>query len=506
MNTTTLYHRGGARYAWLAEGAVYATIHDQATADDDAGTYYVVPTAQGWYKTFTEFRVYRAILPFVGTIPAGTITAASVFLYGEALYDDAAFDLHLVDADGIDYESYDAYGDLLPKIASYGSIASGSWSTSGYNEIVLEGYALTYLSDNRTNPQFGVRTSRDISTTSPTENGNFIEGVEFYAQQYGETPNRAYLYVTYIGVPTVATDAATDILDISATLNGTVTDDGGEACQYRFRYKEAGGEYSYTDLTGSVETDATFNESIVGLTEGTTYYFNAQLYNTAGYSAWGNEKTFTTMEVTTLPATHTEATTARLNGEVTHDGGEACEYRFRYRRAFTGGAYTYTDWTGSKETSETFYEDITGLTEDYTYEFAAQIKNTAGESQWGDTLYFYCGTYSIDFPDLMDDKGRHPKNARLRAYRTDIHSEPYLIEEQYTDHNGTATFTKLPIGIGAVFHAIWGGKTGTGNEEWFFLRVNEIEDGGTGAATAAVALNNLGVHKAAIMWELILGD
>ena len=126
----------------------------------------------------------------------------------------------------------------------------------------------------------------------------------------------------------------------------------------------------------------------------------------------------------------------------------------------------------------------------------------------GDTIWkiFGEGVYSFNFPDLMDNKGRHPKNARLRAYRTDVYGEPYIIEEQYTDHNGTATFSKLPIGIGAVFQAVWGGKSGTGNEEWFFLRVNDIEDGGTGAATAAGALDNLGVHGAAIMWELILGD
>ena len=125
-----------------------------------------------------------------------------------------------------------------------------------------------------------------------------------------------------------------------------------------------------------------------------------------------------------------------------------------------------------------------------------------------DTIWkiFGEGVYSFDFPDLMDDKGRHPKNARLRAYRTDIHSEPYIIEEHYTDHNGTASFTKLSKGIGAVVQAVLGGKKGTGNEEWFPIRVNDIEDGGTGAAPAAGALDNLGVHGAAIMWELILGD
>jgi hypothetical protein len=46
--------------------------------------------------------------------------------------------------------------------------------------------------------------------------------------------------------PVATTEVATGITT-TATLNGLVTNDGGEACQYRFRYKKgAGGSYSYT--------------------------------------------------------------------------------------------------------------------------------------------------------------------------------------------------------------------------------------------------------------------
>jgi len=131
----------------------------------------------------------------------------------------------------------------------------------------------------------------------------------------------------------------------------------------------------------------------------------------------------------------------------------------------------------------------------------------------GDTKYTWYiygeGTWathgaSFSFPDLMDDKGRRIKNAVIKAYRTDSHS--LITDPKYTDHNGTVSFGELPIGQDIVFHATWGGATGTEHEEWFFLRVNDIEDGGTGSGTAEGALDNLGIHDAETKWTILLGD
>jgi len=115
-------------------------------------------------------------------------------------------------------------------------------------------------------------------------------------------------------------------------------------------------------------------------------------------------------------------------------------------------------------------------------------------------LIYGDGSYSFTFPDLMDYKGRHPKNARVVAYRADTHG---FVEEQYTDHHGSATFTALPVGVDVVFHAIWGGAS---QDEWFFLRVNAIEDGGTGSGTAEGARDNLGISNMGLIWELVFGD
>ena len=120
-----------------------------------------------------------------------------------------------------------------------------------------------------------------------------------------------------------------------------------------------------------------------------------------------------------------------------------------------------------------------------------------GEGTWA--------TYgaSFDFPDLLDEKGRPVKNANIDAYRVDTHS---LVASKITDSNGTANFSELPVGIDTFFHATYGGVGTHEKEEWFFLRVNQIEDGGTGSGTTTGALDNLGVHGVAMLWELVLGD
>ena len=78
-----------------------------------------------------------------------------------------------------------------------------------------------------------------------------------------------------------------------ATLNGTLTDDGGEACDVRFQY---GPTVAYgTDMawqSGKV-TGNTFSADISGLKKATTYHFRAQARNSKGTSD-GLDATFFT--------------------------------------------------------------------------------------------------------------------------------------------------------------------------------------------------------------------
>ena len=62
-------------------------------------------------------------------------------------------------------------------------------------------------------------------------------------------------------------------------------------------------------------------------------------------------------------------------------------------------------------------------------------------------------TRSFTIPPVLDDHGRIPSGARVRAYRNDTHA---LISQTVLDEHGTATFTDLPDDVDVTFHVTWG--------------------------------------------------
>jgi hypothetical protein len=135
---------------------------------------------------------------------------------------------------------------------------------------------------------------------------------------------------------------------------------------------------------------------------GTTYYYwvkaktqdSSGTYGETNYSLYDTGWIPATMEkptVTTLPATDVDGTSAKLWGQILNDGGEACEYRFRYKKE--GGYYSYTSWSGSVTTGESFSQSISGLEPNSTYCFNAQARNSAYDSDWGNEECFDTNDY-----------------------------------------------------------------------------------------------------------------
>ncbi len=94
-------------------------------------------------------------------------------------------------------------------------------------------------------------------------------------------------------VPTVVTSAASDIAETGATLNGSISDDGGDAITATgFRWGQAANLSDAQDLAGSA-TSGVFTGSLTGLVGGTTYYFTAFATNGEGTSH-GDTLSFTT--------------------------------------------------------------------------------------------------------------------------------------------------------------------------------------------------------------------
>lgn len=191
--------------------------------------------------------------------------------------------------------------------------------------------------------------------------------------------------------PTVATQEDTNVQATTARLNGQVSDDGGEACQYRFRYKKSGGAYTYTSWTGAKTTGETFYEDISGLDEKILHYFNAQTKNSIGESAWGGELSFTTLvaipTVITQSATLIEETSAMGRGYIMFTGGEDCDLR-GVKWGTTSGYYTNNALASGSFGTGSFTRLMTPLTADTTYYYRALAHNSAGWGYGNEQIFF----------------------------------------------------------------------------------------------------------------------
>ena len=186
-----------------------------------------------------------------------------------------------------------------------------------------------------------------------------------------------------IASPSVLTNDATLVGETTATLNGTITNDGGEACQYRFEYDTNSG-IPYANNTGwsgagnTKTTGQSFTKDISSLNKGTKYYFRAQAKNSIG-TGNGSEREFLTK-----PGAPTNFTAAPGNGQVilSWTKGEGADVTVI--KSSTSGYPS--DPSGGMEISGTNpSHPYTGLTNGIPYYYSAWSK-TSGSTQYSDRV------------------------------------------------------------------------------------------------------------------------
>jgi len=243
----------------------------------------------------------RGIFLFdTSAIPAGaTILYAYLWIHGAP----SKVDTHGWLPDVNVYAAAPASDDALiaTDFASLGStpfcdtpIGYNSWLDNGYNIFALNAAGLAAIAKGGIT-KLGLRNANYDVAGKPPE---WVETYGLDACQLvaccaekgdGYKPK---LVVTYTVAPTVTTDPATGVSHITAMLNGTLDDDGGEACDCGFEYGLTNA-YGTTTPTQSKTTGQTFSQGITGLSPNTTYHFRAIATNSAGTS-YGSDKTFTT--------------------------------------------------------------------------------------------------------------------------------------------------------------------------------------------------------------------
>ncbi len=200
------------------------------------------------------------------------------------------------------YEGNGVSGNLLQTIT--GIALSNASTIIDYTEIDVSSYNIPVTSGIQYTFYFSDPDSK-VRIYFNTSNSMY-EGGTYWVDDEGvqEAPDRdLYFEVEFTdapaaSTPTLSTQAVSNFTATSATMGGSVTNDGGAAVT------ERGVVYSPTDATptigeGSVTKDVngsgtgSFSESISNLTPNTTYYVQAYATNSAGTS-YGGVESFTT--------------------------------------------------------------------------------------------------------------------------------------------------------------------------------------------------------------------
>ena len=274
----------GVPYTTPVTGLPSSTqIYFRARATNSAGTSF---SAQNTFTTAAPI-----VTPTVTVAPASGIGQNSATLGGNVTTDGGAS----VTARGIVWNTTspaEAGGTVVPMGAGLGAFSQSVSGLPGGTQIFFKAYA-----------------TNSAGTAYSTGEESFT---------------------TLAGLPTVNSPTVANVTATTATLGGTVQNDGGATVTSRGIEwgTTAGGPYPNSVPHASGGTGL-FTVPVTGLPTGTVVYFRAWAVNSQGtaYSAQANFTPAGPPVVTATPATNVLLTSATLGGNVTSSGGSTVTSR-----------------------------------------------------------------------------------------------------------------------------------------------------------------------------------
>jgi uncharacterized protein (TIGR02145 family) len=295
-------------------------------------------------------------------------------------------------------------------------------------------------------------------------------------------------------LPVLTTDTVTAITMSTARSGGQISSDGGYPVTLRgVCWSSSPAPTIADDKTDDGAGTGSFESSITGLTDNTTYYVRAYAANIAGI-AYGNEVSFTTIEMSMyLPVLTTAAisditvSTAKSGGNITSSGG----YPVTARGVCWGTSPAPT--TADSKTADgvgigLFSSNLTGLATNTTYYVRAYATNSVGTG-YGNEVSFTATDLSAFSPVVTTttvtdittttarsggtiiSNGGYPVTARGVCWS--MWPNPTTSNSKTVDGAGTGSFLSNVSGLVANTtyylraYATNSAGTGYGNEEIF---------------------------------------
>ena len=285
--------------------------------------------------------------------------------------------------------------------------------------------------------------------------------------------------------PTVVTNAATDIAQTTATLNGSITDEGNQTITAQgFEWRAT----SATEYTTVSATGTTMTANLTGLTANTSYTYRA-FATTALGTVYGQELTFTTLEeviypvVQTLPATSVTQTTATLNGAILSLGNQEI-----VSRGFKWGLLSNEQTTVEVEgEGTTLTYELTGLTANTTYIYKAFATLANGTTTYGVGIQFTtleegtvpCTPVEMTITETVCYGETYTFNGQTYN-TTGTYSTTVAGQGTDCDTNYTINLTVLPQNTASETITVCAGETATFNGQTLVAGVNTITVSGQG--------------------------
>ena len=227
---------------------------------------------------------------------------------------------------------------------------------------------------------------------------DLTEGATYYVRAYatnqlGTAYGQQLSFATIAeALPTVTTYEASNISYTSATLRGSVTNNGGGTITDRgICYSTSQNPTISSSKIAIGSGTGSFSGSITNLSENTTYYARAYATNSKG-TAYGFQVSFktnayTTPSVSTLDALDIKTTSATISGNVADDGGQSVTEKGFYYSTNNTPQTSGTKIMVSEAGIGSYSTSLTNLVTNTTYYFIAYAKNNMGTS-FGSVISF----------------------------------------------------------------------------------------------------------------------
>lgn len=328
-------------------------------------------------SAFTEIDVLQAA---ASTFTDSNVTAGATYLYRVRAEDDYGF------------SPYSAVVSVTVPVAQLLPLPPSNLQAVAVNQTQIN---LTWNATNTNATRFHIERK-----TGPAGTYAEITTVPGTAVSYQDTtvqPNTAYTYRIRsegtsgaLSAYSSETSATTPALPLppAPTLQGTATSSSQIHLSWSttatgiilFSVERRTTSGAYSQIGQPSATSTVFDDS--GLSGSTTYFYRMRVETNAGFSAYSNEVSVTTLQALPAAPTNLQATaisTSQVNLTWTNNAPDATAIRVEYQPA---GSASFTD-TGAAATLAS--TAVTNLQPNTAYSFRVRAQNAAGYSTYSNT-------------------------------------------------------------------------------------------------------------------------